>query len=174
MTSLEFAESFIRTQRKELEKLSDKIGMAEKSIRRPMQLAYLQLLLVSRGRLRAQFFKRLFVHLGVDRTNNAFRRLVRSLCCLYIRKRCMVCRMRPHYLDSTISRPICEVKQGQVWLVLAWGTSWEVQMLHIFFHFFSFFSCFFAVFGSVCNHLTDVTISSFFHLFSRFFSRARV
>ena len=46
--------------------------------------------------------------------------------------------MRPHYHDSTISRPICEVKHGQVWLVLAWGTSWEVQMLHIF-------SCFFSV-----------------------------
>ena len=44
--------------------------------------------------------------------------------------------MRPHYHDSTISRPICEVKHGQVWLVLAWGTSWEVQMLHIFFVFF--------------------------------------
>ena len=65
MTSLEITEFFARTQSKELEKLSDKIGMAEKSIRRPMQLAYLQLLLVSRGRLRAQFFKRLFVHLGV-------------------------------------------------------------------------------------------------------------
>ena len=44
--------------------------------------------------------------------------------------------MRPHYHDSTISRPICEVKHGQVWSVLAWGTSWEVQMLHIFFVFF--------------------------------------
>ena len=68
LTSLEITEFFARTQSKELEKLSDKIGMAEKSIRRPMQLAYLQLLLVSRGRLRAQFFKRLFVHLGVDHT----------------------------------------------------------------------------------------------------------
>ena len=29
--------------------------------------------------------------------------------------------MRPHYHDSTISRPICEVKHGQVWLVLACG-----------------------------------------------------
>ena len=29
--------------------------------------------------------------------------------------------MRPHYHDSTISRPICEVKHGQVWLVLAVG-----------------------------------------------------
>ena len=46
--------------------------------------------------------------------------------------------IRPYYPDSTISRPICEVKQGQVWLVLAWGTSWEVQMLYIFL-FFSFF-----------------------------------
>ena len=41
--------------------------------------------------------------------------------------------IRPYYPDSTISRPICEVKQGQVWLVLAWGTSWEVQMLHFSF-----------------------------------------
>ena len=46
--------------------------------------------------------------------------------------------IRPYYPDSTISRPICEVKQGQVWLVLAWGTSWEVQMLYIF-YFFIFF-----------------------------------
>ena len=119
MTSLEITESFARTQRKELEKLSDKIGIAEKSIRRPMQLAYLQLLLVSRGRLRAQFFKRLRIILALITHNNAFRRAGGSLCCLYIRKRCIVCRMRPHYLDSTISRPICEVKQGQVWLVLA-------------------------------------------------------
>ena len=44
--------------------------------------------------------------------------------------------IRPYYPDSTISRPICEVKQGQVWLVLAWGTSWEVQMLYIFYFFF--------------------------------------
>ena len=29
--------------------------------------------------------------------------------------------MRPHYHDSAISRPICEVKHGQVWLVLAGG-----------------------------------------------------
>ena len=50
--------------------------------------------------------------------------------------------MRPHYHDSTISRPICEVKHGQVWLVLAWGTSWEVQMLHIFFVFFFGVVCF--------------------------------
>ena len=48
--------------------------------------------------------------------------------------------IRPHYPDSTISRPICEVKQGQVWLVLAWGTSWEVQMLYIFCTFASFFA----------------------------------
>jgi hypothetical protein len=41
--------------------------------------------------------------------------------------------IRPYYPDSTVSRPICEVKQGQVRLVLAWGTSWEVRMLYIFF-----------------------------------------
>ena len=40
--------------------------------------------------------------------------------------------IRPYYPDSTVSRPICEVKQGQVRLVLAWGTSWEVRMLYIF------------------------------------------
>ena len=33
--------------------------------------------------------------------------------------------IRPYYPDSTVSRPICEVKQGQVGLVLAWGTSRE-------------------------------------------------
>ena len=48
--------------------------------------------------------------------------------------------IRPHYPDSTISRPICEVKQGQVWLVLAWGTSWEVQMLYIFLFYYFFFN----------------------------------
>ena len=41
LTSLEITESFARTQSKELEKLSDTLGMVEKSIRRPMQLAYL-------------------------------------------------------------------------------------------------------------------------------------
>ena len=55
---------------------------------------------------------------------------------IYIHLLCCSQNMRPHYHDSTISRPICEVKHGQVWLVLAWGTSWEVQMLHICFAFF--------------------------------------
>ena len=56
--------------------------------------------------------------------------------------------IRPYYPDSTVSRPICEVKQGQVRLVLAWGTSWEVRMLYIFGLFavlpacFSVFVCF--------------------------------
>ena len=50
--------------------------------------------------------------------------------------------IRPYYPDSTVSRPICEVKQGQVRLVLAWGTSWEVRMLYISFCYF--FSHFFA------------------------------
>ena len=40
--------------------------------------------------------------------------------------------IRPYYPENTASRPICEVKQGQVRLVLAWGTSWEVRMLYIF------------------------------------------
>ena len=55
---------------------------------------------------------------------------------IYIHLLCCSQNMRPHYHDSTISRPICEFKHGQVWSVLAWGTSWEVQMLHIFFAFF--------------------------------------
>ena len=38
---LKITEFFARTQSKELEKLSDTLGMVEKSIRRPMQLAYL-------------------------------------------------------------------------------------------------------------------------------------
>ena len=38
--------------------------------------------------------------------------------------------IRPYYPDSTVSRPICEVKQGQVGSVLAWGTSQEVPMLY--------------------------------------------
>ena len=59
---------------------------------------------------------------------------------------------RPYYLDNTVSRPICEVKQDQVRLVLAWGTSWEVQMLYIFcsflhFFFFFFLSLFVCFFG---------------------------
>jgi hypothetical protein len=57
--------------------------------------------------------------------------------------------IRPYYPDSTVSRPICEVKQGQVRLVLAWGTSWEVRMLYIpfcyFLHFFALFFGFFAL-----------------------------
>ena len=48
----------------------------------------------------------------------------------------IVFHIRPHYPENTASRPICEVKQGQVRLVLAWGTSWEVRMLYIFFAFF--------------------------------------
>ena len=55
---------------------------------------------------------------------------------LYIHANTTHNHMRPHYHDSAISRPICEVKHCQVWSVLAWGTSWEVQMLHIFFAFF--------------------------------------
>jgi hypothetical protein len=54
--------------------------------------------------------------------------------------------IRPYYLDNTVSRPICEVKQGQVRLVLAWGTSWEVRMLYIFCSFLHFFCSFFLFF----------------------------
>ena len=56
--------------------------------------------------------------------------------------------------------PICEVKQGQVGLVLAWGTSWEVPMLYIFALFcifFVFFSLSFFVFlGKAGNHMIMV------------------
>ena len=67
--------------------------------------------------------------------------------------------IRPYYLDNTVSRPICEVKQGQVRLVLAWGTSWEVRMLYIFCSFLHFFCSFFlfCVFlGKAGNHMIMV------------------
>uniref|UniRef100_T1J7H4 Uncharacterized protein n=1 Tax=Strigamia maritima TaxID=126957 RepID=T1J7H4_STRMM len=37
-------------------------------------------------------------------------------------------RERPYYAENTGSRPIPEVKQHQVWLVLGWVTAWESQM----------------------------------------------
>ena len=45
--------------------------------------------------------------------------------------------MRPHYHDSTISRPICEVKHGQVWLVLAVGDQLGSPDAAYFFRVFS-------------------------------------
>ena len=36
---------------------------------------------------------------------------------------------RPYHVECTASRPISEVKQRWVWLVLGWVTAWEHQML---------------------------------------------
>ena len=36
---------------------------------------------------------------------------------------------RSYHVESTASRPISEVKQHRVWLVLGWVTAWEHQML---------------------------------------------
>ena len=38
-------------------------------------------------------------------------------------------RQRPYHVENTSSRPITEVKQRWVWLVLGWVTAWEHQML---------------------------------------------
>lgn len=38
-------------------------------------------------------------------------------------------RNRPYQADSTTSRPICEVKLPRAWVVLRWGTTWEVRVL---------------------------------------------
>ena len=37
--------------------------------------------------------------------------------------------LRPYHLEHTSSRPITEVKQGWVLLVLGWVTAWEYRML---------------------------------------------
>ena len=39
---------------------------------------------------------------------------------------------RPYHVECTASRPISEVKQRWVWLVLGWVTAWEHQMLLAF------------------------------------------
>ena len=39
---------------------------------------------------------------------------------------------RPYHVEHTASRPISEVKQRWVWLVLGWVTAWEYQMLLAF------------------------------------------
>ena len=41
-------------------------------------------------------------------------------------------RQRPYHVEHTASRPISEVKQRWVWLVLGWVTAWEYQMLLAF------------------------------------------
>ena len=51
-----------------------------------------------------------------------------------LRKVCMqlfalFSRQRPYHVENTSSRPITEVKQRWVWLVLGWVTAWEHQML---------------------------------------------
>ena len=56
---------------------------------------------------------------------------------IYIHLLYHVQNMRPHYHDSTISRPICEVKHGQVWLVLAVGDQLGSPDAAYFFRVFS-------------------------------------
>ena len=41
-------------------------------------------------------------------------------------------RQRPYHVECTASRPISEVKQRRVWLVLGWETAWEHRMLLAF------------------------------------------
>ena len=43
-----------------------------------------------------------------------------------------ITRQRPYHVESTASRPISEVKQRWVWIVLGWVTAWEHQMLLAF------------------------------------------
>src|SRR5678816_1026997 len=45
---------------------------------------------------------------------------------------------RPYHVENTASRPISEVKQGCVWLVLGWETAWEHQILLAFAFLFCF------------------------------------
>ena len=49
-------------------------------------------------------------------------------------------RQRPYHVERTASRPISEVKQRWVWLVLGWVTAWEHQMLLAFNNFFIVFN----------------------------------
>ena len=48
---------------------------------------------------------------------------------IYICSRNFLSRQRPYHVESTASRPISEVKQRCVWIVLGWVTAWEHQML---------------------------------------------
>ena len=45
----------------------------------------------------------------------------------------LISRQRPYHVEHTASRPISEVKQRWVWLVLGWVTAWEYQMLLAFY-----------------------------------------
>ena len=38
---------------------------------------------------------------------------------------------RPYHVECTASRPISEVKQRWVWLVVGWVTVWEYQILFV-------------------------------------------
>ena len=70
------------------------------------------------------------------------------------------------YLDNTASRPMCEVKQDQNWLVLAWGTSWEVRMLDYFCFFCIYLFCInlFVLFCKAGNHIIEWPSSFMFDL----------
>ncbi|VDM14138.1 unnamed protein product [Wuchereria bancrofti] len=51
---------------------------------------------------------------------------------MYTPMRCMLkdsCNdsLRPYHVESTTSRPICQVKQRWAWLVLGSETAWESQ-----------------------------------------------
>ena len=41
-------------------------------------------------------------------------------------------RQRPYHCEYTGSRPITEVKHSWAWIVLAWVTCWEYQVLLAF------------------------------------------
>ena len=43
------------------------------------------------------------------------------------------CRLPPYIHENIASRPICTIKHGMARTVLAWGTSWEVRGVVIFF-----------------------------------------
>ena len=47
----------------------------------------------------------------------------------WVRLICQIDCLRPYHVESTSSRPITEVKQHRVVLVLGWVTAWEYTML---------------------------------------------
>ena len=55
---------------------------------------------------------------------------------IYIKHGISFLRQRPYHAENTASRPISEVKQRWVWLVLGWETAWEHRMLLAFRFFF--------------------------------------
>ena len=61
-------------------------------------------------------------------------------------------RQRSYHVENTASRPISEVKQRWVWLVLGWVTAWEYQMLLAFcYHSQRFLSLFFCPLISIID-----------------------